>query len=209
MKSLLLAIKVILVIAVIAIGLVFLTKVRVKANLNTKLKLVEAEWDTLAHIQNQNQFSICKMLQLFPKLAESNDSIGFLFDQCHTKINLSNCNDTIIANQFRLNESFLVLKRQISDSISVQRTITDSILSGIEKNIWYLNKSVKKYNSVVKEFNLYYSTFPVFLIAKSVGLKRQPYFELTYGQPNIDPIAKRNEIPEWQRKIEKEHGFVD
>jgi hypothetical protein len=201
--------KVFIVFAIIAISLFFITKARVKDKLNTKLELVKTEWDTLANMQNQNQLYICKLIQFFPELEDYNDSIGFLFDQCQTKFDFIHCNDTIIANQYRLNESFLILKRQISDTNWVSRVKTDSILSVIEESMWNMNKCVKKYNSVVKEFNLYYSTFPVFLIAKSAGLRRQTYFELTYGAPNVDPIAKKNEIPEWQKRIEEEHGFVD
>lgn len=210
MKSLVLVLKILLALITIAIGLFFITKIRIKNNLNAKLILVKVDWDVLTRFQNQNQLYIYQLMQLFPELAKSNDSIGFLMEQHrNNKVNYRNCNDTLITNQFNLNESFLVLKRQISDSSRHTNTMADSLLNLMEENLELLNKSVKQYNSKVREFNLSYSTFPVFLFAKYSGVKRQVYFELTYGVPNEDPIAKKNEIPDWQRKINEEHGFVD
>ncbi len=210
MKSFVLVIKILLAMIAIAIGLFIIAKIKIKNNLDTKLIVVKVEWESLSRFQNKNQLYTYQLTQLFPDLAKSNDSIGFLLEQHqNNKINYSNCNDTLIANQFNLNESFLVLKRQISDTIRHTATMADSLLNLMEENMELLNKSVKQYNSKVREFNLYYSTFPVFLFAKSSGIKRQVYFEITYGVPNEDPIAKKNEIPDWQRKIEEENGLVE
>lgn len=209
MKNLLLVIKVFVVFVAIVIGLYFIAKARVKVKLNSKLELVKAEWDSLAYLQNLNQLYVCQLIRSNPGSEKSNDSIGFLFKKCQSTTTNSNCNDSVITIQYRFNESFLALKRQLSDSSFIRSSTSDSLLNLIEINTLNLYESLKEYNRVVKEFNLFYSTFPVFLIAKSIGLKRQAHFELTYGKPNMDPIVKKNEIPDWQRKIDEEHGFVD
>lgn len=209
MKNLLLSLKILVALLAIMIGIYLIVKARIKVNLNNKLEMVYAEWDSLSYLQNLNKEYLCKLIRSDQELEKTNDSIAYLFEKCQSITTDSNCNDTVIATQYKINESFLALKRLLNDSSYAKSPFSDSLLNLVEISALNLNTRVKEYNTVVKEFNLFYSTFPVFLIAKSHGFKRQPYFELYYGKSNKDPIAKKNEIPEWQRKIEEEYGFTE
>ena len=91
--------------------------------------------------------------------------------------------------------------------------VLDSLRSMISKNIdkvdylqaqldSMLNILAGNYNSVVRDFNLYYSMFPNFFFAKEKHLKREKYFEIEYGKENEDPIVKSKEIPEWAKNVD-------
>ena len=82
-------------------------------------------------------------------------------------------------------------------------------LKGIDNNTEAINKAIDKYNSSVRDYNQYYTSFPNFIIAKSYGFKRKNYFEIQYGIENIDPNIAKKERREWQRKIEMEHGLSE
>lgn len=77
---------------------------------------------------------------------------------------------------------------------------------GTDKNILGLDSSSNTlasiYNSVVRDFNLYYSVFPNFFFAKEKNLKSEKYFEIEYGKENEDPIKKSKEFPEWAKNVD-------
>jgi hypothetical protein len=65
-----------------------------------------------------------------------------------------------------------------------------------------LNEITTEYNSIVKDFNVYYSTFPNFIFAKRNGYKREKFLTIEYGKENQDPIEKSKEIPEWAKNVD-------
>lgn len=65
-----------------------------------------------------------------------------------------------------------------------------------------LNKMTTEYNSTVKDYNVYYSTFPNFIFAKRKGYKREKLLTIEYGNENQDPIEKSNEMPEWAINVD-------
>ena len=170
---------------------------------------MKVEWDRLAHLQNENRLYLRQLIASFPEIGESNDSLINLLDESQEYIYNKNCNDTILTEEYELNNYLVVLMQEISEKDEIPAEPRDSILLKLGENINKLNGGVEQYNANVRAFNVHYSTFPVFLFAKSFGIKRQVYFDLTYGIVNPDPIAKRNEIPAWMKKIEEEHGFVE
>lgn len=56
-----------------------------------------------------------------------------------------------------------------------------------------LNKIITEYNTSVKYYNVYSSTFPNSIVAKRKGMKRAVYFNLAYGKENQDPVEKSKE----------------
>ena len=65
-----------------------------------------------------------------------------------------------------------------------------------------LNKMTTEYNSAVKDYNVYYTIFPHFIIAKRKGFKRDKYLTIEYGKENRDPIEKSKELPEWAKNVD-------
>ncbi len=208
MKRFLQVIVILIAFVAILIGLFFFTKIRIKDKLDSRVNLVKVEWDGLAQLQNQNHSFLRQLIASHPDMNKSNDSLISLLNDFTGQRNLR-CNDTILAQQYELNKSVLALMQQITENNDTLVNDEDSISIKFDENLNELNRSVKQYNAEVRAFNLYYSTFPVFLFGKFFDIKRQVYFDLTYGIVNPDPIAKKNEIPAWQRKIEEEHGFTE
>lgn len=60
-----------------------------------------------------------------------------------------------------------------------------------------LNQLLDSYDAYVREFNLYYSTFPNFLFAKEGGFKRRKFFDLKYGQDNEAIFIEKKKIEKW------------
>lgn len=209
MRKFPLVIKIFLALFLILIELFFFTKIRIKDKLNSGIDLVKVEWDGLAQLQNENRVYLRQLIISFPEIAESNDSLIILLDESQEYIDSRNCNDTILIEEYKLNNYLVALMQEISENDEIPTESRDSILLKLGENVNKLNRGVEQYNANVRAFNVHYSTFPVFLFAKSFGIKRQVYFDLTYGIVNPDPIAKRNEIPAWMKKIEEEHGFVE
>lgn len=71
-----------------------------------------------------------------------------------------------------------------------------------------LNLIIENYNFYVRQYNIYYSTFPNSLIAKRQGLKRKKYYDLTYGISNMDPYKKEKYIPQWMLDDFKKNGLI-
>ena len=65
-----------------------------------------------------------------------------------------------------------------------------------------LNEITTEYNSSVKDYNVYYTIFPNFIIAKRKGYKREKFLTIEYGKENQDPIEKSKEIPEWAKNVD-------
>lgn len=57
-----------------------------------------------------------------------------------------------------------------------------------------LNKIITEYNTSVKYYNVYSSTFPNFIVAKRKGMKIAVYFNIEYGKENQDPVEKSKEV---------------
>ena len=64
-----------------------------------------------------------------------------------------------------------------------------------------LNNDLANYNAQTKEYNLYISTFPNFIVAKRLNFHKSKYFSIKYGGTNEDPILKSKELPEWAKGV--------
>lgn len=65
-----------------------------------------------------------------------------------------------------------------------------------------LNRDILEYNSLTKEYNVYISIFPNFIVAKRNNYKKAKYFTVDYGKVNEDPIKKSKELPEWAKGVD-------
>ena len=65
-----------------------------------------------------------------------------------------------------------------------------------------LNNDLANYNAQTKEYNVYISTFPNFIIAKKLHYQKAKYFTIKYGETNEDPNLKSKELPEWAKGVD-------
>ena len=65
-----------------------------------------------------------------------------------------------------------------------------------------LNNDLANYNAQTKEYNVYISTFPNFIVAKRLHYHKAKYFSIKYGGTNEDPILKSKELPEWAKGVD-------
>jgi hypothetical protein len=65
-----------------------------------------------------------------------------------------------------------------------------------------LNETSTEYNSLIEDYNIYYTIFPNIIFAKQKGYKREKFLTIEYGKENQDPIEKSKEIPEWAKNVD-------
>ena len=65
-----------------------------------------------------------------------------------------------------------------------------------------LNNDLTTYNAQTKEYNVYISDFPNFIVAKRLHYHKAKYFTIIYGGTNEDPILKSKELPEWAKGVD-------
>ena len=65
-----------------------------------------------------------------------------------------------------------------------------------------LNNDLATYNAQTKEYNVYISDFPNFIIAKRLHYHKAKYFTIKYGGTNKDPIIKSKELPDWAKGVD-------
>jgi hypothetical protein len=65
-----------------------------------------------------------------------------------------------------------------------------------------LNNDLANYNAQTKEYNVYISTFPNFIVAKRLHYHKAKYFLIKYGGTNEDPILKSKELPDWAKGVD-------
>lgn len=79
----------------------------------------------------------------------------------------------------------------------IEKATLKAKLDSLQDNAAELNQIVEKYNIYVKEFNLFYSTFPNFIFAKNGGFKRKKYFDLKFGMDNEALYLEKKKIERW------------
>jgi hypothetical protein len=65
-----------------------------------------------------------------------------------------------------------------------------------------LNNDLSNYNAQTKEYNVYISGFPNFIVAKKFHYHKAKYFSIKYGGTNEDPILKSKKLPEWAKGVD-------
>jgi hypothetical protein len=205
-KVLLTLIKVFLSISLSFIGLYFVYKSMVKNNLESQLNTVNNNWKELLKLQDEKTALLKILVKNSPVNIKYLDSLNInLVEYDEKRKKIGECNSSWAYEQYLSNKYMMSL---------INFYIVNKQLGGIEKekllsNIRIINRVITKYNSSVKVYNLYYSTFPNFIIAKSYGYKRKNYFDIQFGSENIDPKVSKKERRDWQRKIEMEHGVSE
>jgi hypothetical protein len=170
----------------------------VKTNLIEKNEQSESEWIKV-YTASKNRL---KLLNEFVKKNESNidDSLSIFINKIHNnyaKIDEKECSLNFIRQEYFLNKEYLkFLEKYESDSLLKGR-LEYKILIKIKSIDNYNNIVIEKYNKKTRDYNIYFSTFPNFIFAKSIGLKKKKYFNMFYGKINDDPELSRKKLPEW------------
>lgn len=210
MKTIRNLLKLIIGIAIIFTIVFIFLKVNLTNSLEKKQEVTEYYW-------GQFNITYLQTFELLPFLIQkAPQSIQYIDSLKAKQLYLSQiesnplcCTDNFVYEQYQLNKYLLPLLNYYSansyDSSSNIKELFDELLENIQK----LNINIDHYNESVKVFNQYYTTFPIFLFAKSIGFKRKDYFEIHYGKVNISPNQKKQERRKWQKEIEKEHGLAE
>ncbi|MEO4004069.1 LemA family protein [Flavobacterium sp. CAU 1735] len=209
-KALIISVTVFLIITLLFMGLYFVYKNSTKNNLDHKLKTLNNNWTELLHIQDKKNSLLRILVNGGSQNIQYTDSLSiYLREYNANRKDIGECNPDLVYKQYLSNKYMLPLIKFYSENDQLVNIDKKNILKNTLDNIEKTNTVVEKYNSSVRDYNLYYSTFPNFLIAKSCGFKRKDYFEMRFGVENKDPKITQKERREWQRKIEMEHGLSE
>jgi hypothetical protein len=173
------------IIAIFSLGIIvfafyFFYQKSISNNLNQRNKSVTEAW-------NNFNSDLAARDRLLITLTSENDSLKYWLRNSNLERNKKENNLYLVFYEYKINEYVMTHfpnQNQISN-LSVQ-----------------LNNDVSKYNSLTQEYNVYISTFPIFLIAKNRSYHRAKYFEIKYGRTNEDPIQKSKEMPEWAKGVD-------
>jgi len=164
-----------------SVGIYFLQK-SISSKLESKNKDVINSWKIFNDKLAERDLLLSSL-----SLAKSDSLICLMNKSRSVRINKNNSSDVVIS-EYQLNK-FMMKRFPEPD-----KSILDLINS--------LNTLSINYNSVAKDYNVYFSTFPNFLIAKKNKLKRAFYFDIEYGKENEDPVKKSKELPEWAKNVD-------
>ncbi len=169
---------------------------------------VNTVWRKLTALQKDTMILLRDIEQIQDLDINYPDVVSALLVNDKLFVNEINCNKNIVSQQYLVNKGILQTLAT-SESRKDNNDYLRRKLQRLNSNISKMNKSIEVYNQYVREYNQFYSVFPNFLFAKAKGFKRAFYFELTYGQENLDPKVQQKNTREWQRKIELEHGISE
>jgi hypothetical protein len=201
--------KIFLIIILLFVGLYFAYKSITKSNLEQRLAVLNKNWTQLLKLQDERNKFIVVLANKSPEDIQYIDSLNTnLLEYLKKKKDIEECNPSLVYEQYLSNKYMLPLIKFYFDN-QIEDVKKQKALKGIDNNTEAINKAIDKYNSSVRDYNQYYTSFPNFIIAKSYGFKRKVYFEIQYGIENIDPKIAKKERREWQRKIEMEHGLSE
>lgn len=202
--------KVFLIVTLLFVGLYFAYKSITKNNLEDKLKTLNDNWSELLKLQDEKSNFLEILVNKNSPNIQYVDSLNIsLIEYTKNRKSIGECNPSLVYEQYLSNKYMLPLIKFYSENDQLADVEKKNALKNIRDNIERINKVIEKYNSSVRDYNLYYTSFPNFIIAKSYGFKRKDYFEIQFGVENIDPKIAKKERREWQRKIEMEHGLSE
>ena len=203
-------VKVFLIITVLVVGVYFVFKINTKNNLKDKLGALNNNWIELLKLQDEKNNLLEILIDTSLQNIQYIDSLNInLTEYTKKKDHINECSPDFVYNQYLSNKYMLPLIKFYSENIQSVDAEKKKALKAIQDKIRQINKAIEKYNSNTRNYNLYYASFPNFIIAKSYGFERKDYFEIQFGVENVDPKTLKKERREWQRKIEMEHGLSE
>lgn len=210
MKTIRNLLKLIIGIAIILTIVYIFLKVNVTKRLEKNQEVTEYHWGQFNKTHLQTFELLPVLIQNTPQSIQYIDSLKVKqLYLSQIKSNPLCCTDNFVYEQYQLNKYLLPLLNYYSTNNYDSGSNIKELFGELLENIQKLNINIDHYNESVKVFNQYYTTFPMFLFAKSLGFKRKEYFEVHYGKVNISPNQKKQERRKWQKEIEKEHGLAE
>ena len=174
----------IIIISIFLLGFIsiYIFKNRVSSNLESKNIAVRNSWKFFND-------KLCERDSLLNSQSlMKSDSLNYLLNKSRSERTNKDNSIEIVFNEYQLNK---FLMENVSE--------TDTKILELNNS---LNTLKTNYNSVVKDYNLYFSIFPNFIVAKKMHIKRAKYFEIEYGKVNENPIKKSEELPDWAKNID-------
>jgi len=168
-KGCLMTLIVLIVICVIGY-LIF--KNSVISNLGSLKNNVEMNW-------NKYTDNLKKRNADLSKQGFKNDSIRYYMESKGKYISLSECSKELEFNEYKINQ-FIIYD-------SLERDLNDK-----------MNSNLEIYNQAVREYNVYRTTFPNFLIARKNKFHSDfNYFDIRYGVNNEKIMIKKKKLENW------------
>lgn len=189
-KFFLIPLLIITIAFVIIYGVRFFLKKSIIGQLNEKNQKIEMIWMNI-YSSSYNRLLHLERLNGIAKSKCTSDSLTFYIVENKKTRNIKDV-ENLWFLEYNTNKQFLQIKPCYEAELS-----TASILLSLKDNASKLNKIVSDYNSLVREYNLYYSTFPNFLFAKGSGHKRKKYFELSFGMDNEKVYSDKMSLKKW------------
>lgn len=188
-KTIYILLTVLAILAIICYGGFYLVRRNALKQLEEKNSRIEVVWKTIFQKSSER-------LAIIDDLAKSN--AGCNTDDLHmaTSKNLQERNvenvDSLWVLEYNTNKQYLKVVPCYTDKIDFKQK-----LETLQNNANQLNESVETYKAIVMEFNLLYTTFPNFLFAQKIGLKRRKYFDLKFGMDNEDIYKEKKKKENW------------
>jgi hypothetical protein len=148
--------------------------------------IIDNNWKKIYYLRNQRNSLIIKLV----KSNGYSDSI-LAWKYLNKKLEITQI-DSLWENEYNLNE--LVIEMT---SKNKSESKNNKIIKTIENLNIELNAKLNEYNSRVLMYNKIYSTFPIFIFAKNVGLRRKKFFNLKYGETNTKLLEVKKKNNKW------------
>lgn len=162
-------------------GIFFLQK-NISKNLEFKNNAVNNTWKAFNDKLTERDIILNSQSSL------NSDTLKYLLNKSKSERLNKNNSLNIVFDEYLLNK---IMMQHLAES--------DKTFVELNSN---LNILKTNYNSVVKDYNVYFSIFPNFIIAKKRKFKKAYYFNIEYGKENEDPIKKSKELPEWAKNAD-------
>ncbi len=181
--------------------IIFVLRVNIINNLQEKRNTATQEWNALSVkiIERTKQVShFADTVSITDSILDSLKTVGAKAENDFSLFR-GNADPELTKNQYLINKLFMKISAKHNKSVvflHVNRTLKNN------ENV--LNQMIDNYNSYVREYNVYLSTFPNFFFAKSNGFRRLNFFEIKFGENNEDPIEKRIKMLNFLKESEGE-----
>ena len=171
--------------------ILFILRTGIVNNLQEKRNSATKEWSALSIkiVERTKHIShFADTVSITDSILDSLRTVGAKAENDFSKFR-GYANPQLTRNQYLVNKLFMKLSTKQSKSVIFLHV--DRTLKNDENG---LNEMIDNYNTYVRDYNVYLSTFPNFFFATSNGFRRLNFFEIKFGENNEDPIEKREKM---------------
>ncbi|WP_410221849.1 hypothetical protein [Pedobacter sp.] len=176
--------------AIICFSVFYLFKRSILEELEEKNNDIELIWTSLYQKSAKRLFDL-DSLSVVNGINCNTDSLRLTILKNKKERNIKDV-EALWLLEYNTNKQYLKIEHCYTEKATLKGKLDSLQYDAIE-----LNQIVEKYNIYVKEFNLFYSTFPNFIFAKNGGFKRKKYFYLKFGMDNEALYLEKKKIEKW------------